>query len=141
MDEDISALARSETVGTLVPGANHFLGLDHFPPARRLIDEGVAVALATDLNPGSSPTTSMPFVLSLACTHMRMSPAETIAAATINGAWALRLQEQKGTLETGKDADLAIFDVGDYREIAYWMATNLCCATVLRGELHSSNAW
>ena len=69
------------------------------------------VALATDYNPGSSPTLSMPFVLSLACTHLKMSPAEAIAAATINGAWALRLQERKGSIEPGKDADLAVFDV------------------------------
>ena len=79
-----------------MPGANYFLGLEKFPPARKLIDAGVAVALATDYNPGSSPTPSMPFVLSLACTHMKMSPAEAIAAATINGAWALRLAGAKG---------------------------------------------
>ena len=91
-----------------------------------MIDAGVAVALATDYNPGSSPTASMPFVLSLACTHLKMSPAEAIAAATINGAWSLRLQERKGSIEPGKDADLAVFDVADYREIAYWVASNRC---------------
>ena len=105
-DDDITRLAKAETVATLVPGANYFLGLEKFPPARKLIDAGVAVALATDYNPGSSPTASMPFVLSLACTHLKMSPAEAIAAATINGAWALRLQERKGSIEPGKDADL-----------------------------------
>jgi imidazolonepropionase len=93
----------------------------------------VAVALATDYNPGSSPTASMPFVLSLACTHMKMSPAEAIAAATINGAWALRLQDRKGSIEPGKDADLAVFNVKDYREIAYWFASNRCAMTVLNG--------
>ena len=95
-EDDITRLSRLETVATLVPGANYFLGLEKFPPARKLIDAGVAVALATDYNPGSSPTASMPFVLSLACTHLKMSPAEAIAAATINGAWSLRLQEKKG---------------------------------------------
>ena len=125
-DADIKRLAKLETVATLVPGANYFLGLEKFPPARKLIDAGVAVALATDYNPGSSPTASMPFVLSLACTHLKMSPAEAIAAATINGAWSLRLQERKGSIEPGKDADLAVFDVADYREIAYWMASNRC---------------
>jgi len=135
-DRDVALLAQSNTVATLVPGANYFLGLDGFAPARRFIDSGVAVALATDFNPGSSPTPSMPFVLSLACTHMKMTPAEAISAATINGAWALRLQNSKGTVEPGKDADLAVFDVGDYREIAYYFATNRCAFTVLNGTLN-----
>ncbi len=134
-DPDIRQLARSETVATLVPGANYFLGLEKFAPARKLIDAGVAVALATDYNPGSSPTASMTFVLSLACTHLRMSPAEAITAATVNGAWALRLQERKGTIEPGRDADLAVFDVGDYREIAYWVAWNRCAFSILNGAM------
>ena len=108
----------------LLPAANYFLGLGTFPPARKLIDSGVAVALATDYNPGTSPTTSMPFVLSVACTHMKMSPAEAITAATFNGAFALSLQDRKGSLEPGKDADIAIFDATDYRELAYWFGVN-----------------
>jgi imidazolonepropionase len=136
-DEDIRQLAKTETVATLVPGANYFLGLEKFPPARKLIDGGAAVALATDYNPGSSPTASMPFVLSLACTHLKMSPAESIAAATVNGAWALRMQERKGSIEAGKDADLAVFDVEDYREIAYWVASNRCAFSVLNGAVAS----
>jgi imidazolonepropionase len=136
-DEDVSALAKSDTVATLVPGANYFLGLGRYPPARQLIDAGVAVALATDFNPGTSPTPSMPLVLSLACTHMKMSPAEAITAATYNGACALRLQDRKGSIEPGKDADLAVFDVEDYREIAYWFGVNRCAATVLGGEVMS----
>jgi imidazolonepropionase len=134
-DNDLPRLAQSNTVATLVPGANYFLGLEIFPPARKLIDAGVAVALATDYNPGSSPTPSMPFVLSLACTHTKMTPAEAISAATINGAWALRLQNSKGSVEPGKDADLAVFDVDDYREIAYYFATNRCAFTVLNGTV------
>jgi imidazolonepropionase len=136
-DADVSLLARSNTVATLVPAANHFLGLGKCPPARKLIDAGVAVALATDYNPGSSPTTNMAFVLSLACTQMKMSPAEAIAAATINGACALRLEKSIGSIEPGKDADLAIFDVKDYREIAYWMGANTCVASVANGALFS----
>ena len=132
-DDDLLLLAKRDTVASLVPGANYFLGLDRFPPARKLIDAGVAVALATDYNPGSSPTPSMPLVLSLACTHMKMTPAEAVSAATINGAWALRLQDRKGSLEPGKDADLAVFDVADYREIAYWFGANRCALTVLNG--------
>lgn len=139
-DGEIPALAQQETVATLVPGANYFLGLEKYPPARKLIDGGVAVALATDYNPGSSPTASMPFVLSLACTHMKMSPAEAIAAATINGAWALRVQDRKGSIEPGKDADLAVFDVKDYREIAYWFASNRCAMTVLNGTVCAPHA-
>ena len=132
-DAGIQALAKSDTVATLVPGANYFLGLEKYPPARKLIDAGVPVALATDYNPGSSPTPSMPFVLSLACTHMKMSPEETIAAATINGAWSPRVQDRKGSIEPGKDADLAVFDVEGYREIPYWFGINRCSLTVLNG--------
>ncbi|HZQ20282.1 MAG TPA: imidazolonepropionase [Terriglobales bacterium] len=139
-EADIAHLAKSRTVATLVPGANYFLGLQQYPPARKLIDAGVAVALASDFNPGSSPTASMPFVLSLACTHMKVSPAEAIAAATINGAWALNLQNKKGSIEPGKDADLAIFDITDYREIPYWVGANRCETVVANGQLISSRA-
>ena len=132
-DADVAWLAKTDTVATLLPAANYFLGLSTFPPARKLIDAGAAVALATDYNPGTSPTTSMPFVLSVACTHMKMSPAEAITAATINSACALQLQNHKGSLEAGKDADLAIFDATDYRELPYWFGTNRCSKTVLRG--------
>lgn len=132
-ENDLSALAQSDTVATLVPGANYFLGLARYPNARRFIDSGVAVALATDYNPGSSPTLSMAMAMSLACTQMKMSPAEAIAAATINGAWALRLAGRKGSVEAGKDADLAVFDVSDYREIPYWFGANRCTLTVMNG--------
>jgi imidazolonepropionase len=132
-DADLPALAQSNTVATLVPGANYFLGLARYPNARRFIESGVAVALATDYNPGSSPTLSMPMAMSLACTHMKMSPAEVIAAATINGAWALRLADRKGSVEPGKDADLAVFDVSDYREIPYWFGANRCLLTIMNG--------
>jgi imidazolonepropionase len=137
-EPDMKQLAKTSTVATLVPGANYFLGLEKFPPARKLIEAGVAVALATDYNPGSSPTLSMPFVLSLACTHLKMSPAEAIAASTINGAWALRVHERKGSIVPGKDADLAVFDVADYREIAYWIASNRCAFAILSGAMTAS---
>lgn len=133
-DADLPALARSNTVATLVPGANYFLGLSSYPNARKFIEAGVAVGLATDFNPGSSPTLSMPMAMSLACTHMKMTPAEAIAAATINGAWALRIAERKGSIEAGKDADLAVFEVEDYREIPYWFGANHCALTVLSGS-------
>jgi len=133
-DRDLEALARQNTIATLLPGASYFLA-HSYPMARRLIDAGAAVALATDFNPGTSPTTSMTLVLSMACTQMRMSPAEAIAAATINGAHALRMAHRKGSIEPGKDADLSIFDVKDYREICYWFGTEHCRATVLNGKL------
>ncbi|HEY2915231.1 MAG TPA: imidazolonepropionase, partial [Candidatus Angelobacter sp.] len=133
--EDISLLAQGDTVAVLLPGANYFLGHKEYPDARRLIDAGVPLALATDYNPGTSPTPSMPFVISLACTHMKMTPAEAIAAATINAACALRLQERKGSLEAGKDADMAVFDVKDYREIAYWFAWDRCVEMVVAGRI------
>jgi imidazolonepropionase len=134
-DDDILRLAQRDTVATLVPGANYFLGVKQYPNARRLIDAGVPVALATDYNPGTSPTLSMPMAMSLACTQMKMCPAEAIAAATINGAWALRLADRKGSLEAGKDADLAVFDVADYREIPYWFGLNCCVMTIMNGTI------
>lgn len=134
-DDDVLQLAKSNTVATLVPGANYFLGLRDYPNARKLIDAGVAVALATDYNPGTSPTISMPMAMSLACTHMKMPPAEALAAATINGAYALRVADRKGSIEPGKDADLAIFEVGDYREIPYWFGANHCVTSILNGEI------
>ncbi len=134
-DDDVLQLAKSNTVASLVPGANYFLGLNTYPDARRLIDAGVAVALATDYNPGTSPILSMPMAMSLACTHMKMSPAEAVAAATINGAWALRVADRKGSIEPGKDTDLAIFAVKDYREIPYWFGANHCAVTVLNGTV------
>jgi imidazolonepropionase len=138
--EDVSLLAQRETVAVLLPGANYFLGHKEFPDARRLIDAGAPIALATDYNPGTSPTPSMSFIISLACTHMKMTPAEAIAAATINAAYALRLQERKGSLEAGKDADMAVFDVKDYREIAYWFAWDRCVEMVVAGRVVGKNA-
>ena len=132
-DADMPALAASNTIATLVPGANYFLGLSRYPDARKLIDSGVAVALATDYNPGTSPSVSMPMAMSLACTHMKMSPAEAITAATINGAFALGLADRKGSVEPGKDADMAVFDVRNYREIPYWFGVNRCVQTIIGG--------
>jgi imidazolonepropionase len=134
-DEDIRALAGSRTIATLLPGAVFHLGLDRYPPAREMIEAGVAVALATDFNPGTSPTTNMAMVLSLACTRMRMTPAEAIAAATINGAWALGRADRAGSIEAAKDADLVMFDVPDYREIPYHYGVNLVRLTMKRGKV------
>jgi imidazolonepropionase len=132
---DIRALAKSNTVATLLPGCDFHLGLKQYAPARALIDAGALVALATDYNPGTSPTLSMPMILSLACTQLRMTPAEALSAATINAASALRRDKRMGSLEVGKQADLAVFDVGDYREIPYYFGMNKCRMTLKRGQI------
>ena len=132
---DIRRLAESRTVATLLPGCDFHLGSKEYAPARKLIEAGAIVALATDYNPGTCPTVSMPMILSLACTQLRMTPAETIAAATINAAFALRRSKRIGSLETGKQADLAVFAVEDYREIPYYFGMNRCWMTMKRGEI------
>jgi imidazolonepropionase len=132
---DIQALGKSETVATLLPGCDFHLGLKRYAPARALIDAGAIVSLATDYNPGTSPTLSMPMILSLACTQLRMSPAEAIAAGTINAAYALRRERSVGSLEVGKQADIAVFEVADYREIPYYFGVDLCWMTVKRGRV------
>lgn len=132
---DIRALAESDVCCTMLPGCCFHLGVHPHAPARKLIEAGAVVALATDFNPGTSPTVSMSMVLSLACTQMRMSPAEAVAAATINGAYALRRQDEIGSLEVGKFADLAVFDVADYREIPYYFGVNMCWLTMKRGAV------
>jgi imidazolonepropionase len=137
---DIRALGESATVATLLPGCDFHLGLQQYAPARALIEAGAIVALATDYNPGTSPTLSMPMILSLACTQLRMTPAEAIAAATINAAYALRREKQIGSLEIGKLADLAVFEVEDYREIPYYFGVNKCWMTFKKGEVVSTRA-
>ena len=132
---DIRALAQSEVVAVLVPGSNFFLGVTKLPPARRLIDAGAAVALATDFNPGTCPTLNMQFILSLATTQLRMTPAEAISAATLNAGHALRRAGQIGSLEPGKLADLALMDLSDYREIPYFFGWNHCVMTVKKGQI------
>jgi len=132
---DIRALAKSNTVATLLPGCDFHLGLKQYAPARNLIDAGAIVALATDFNPGTSPTPSMSMVLSLACTQLRMTPAEAIAAATINPAYSLGRHKKVGSIEAGKQADLAVFEVADYREIPYYFGVNTCWLTMKRGEV------
>jgi imidazolonepropionase len=112
----IDALAAAGTVATLLPGTAFFLGLD-FAPARRLIDRGVPVALATDCNPGTCPTENLPLVGTMACTQMGMLPAEVLTALTLNGAAAVGRSDRVGSLAAGKQADLAICSVADYREV------------------------
>ena len=132
---DIRALGKSNTVATLLPGCDFHLGLKQYAPARKLIDSGAIVALATDYNPGTSPTASMSMVLSLACTQLRMTPAEAIVAATYNAAYSLGRHKRIGSIEVGKQADLAVFEVEDYREIPYYFGVNTCWLTLKSGRV------
>jgi imidazolonepropionase len=133
-EDDIPALSASGTVACLVPGSNYFLGKP-YPPARRLLDLGAAVALATDFNPGTCPCQDMRMIVSIACTQMKMSPAEALVSATINGAHALGLGATHGSLEPGKVADLACFDAEDHRELAYWFGAPKTRWVMKRGEV------
>jgi imidazolonepropionase len=118
--EGIAALKSAGVQPVLLPGSVYALGSSRYPAAREMIDAGLAVVLATDFNPGSSPTPSMLTILSLAATHMKLTPAEAITAATINAAYSLGRGDQLGSLESGKIADCVIHDTDDYRELAYF---------------------
>jgi imidazolonepropionase len=133
-DDGIAALGDAETVATLLPGTMLFLGKTKHAPARRLIDGGVAVALATDFNPGTSPTPNFPLILTLGVSQLHLSVAETLVAATVNGASAVALAAHVGQIAPGFSADLALFDIRDVRELPYWYGDNRCIATYARGK-------
>jgi len=133
--EGITALKMAKVQPVLLPGSVYALGSSRYPAAREMIDAGLAVVLASDFNPGSSPTPSMPMVLSLACTQMKMTPAEAITAATINAAYSLGRGGEIGSLEKGKRADFVIHDVSDYRELPYWFGIEHPWRVYTRGEL------
>jgi len=116
----IAALKGAGVQPVLLPGSVYAIGSQKYAPARAMIEAGLGVVIATDFNPGSSPTASMAMVMSLACTQMKMTPAETLTAATINPACSLDLQHEVGSLEAGKVADFVVHDAADYREIPYW---------------------
>jgi imidazolonepropionase len=128
-EHGIAALAASSTVATLLPGTMLFLGKPKHAPARALIDAGAAVALATDFNPGTSPTVNFPLMLTLGVSQLRMSVAEVIIASTVNGAAALGLAGEVGQIAPGFSADLALFQVSDVRELPYWYGARLCVGT------------
>jgi imidazolonepropionase len=133
-EADFSALAASRTVACLVPGSNYFLAKP-YPPARRLLDAGAAVALATDFNPGTCPCWDMRTIVSIACTQMKMTPAEALVSATINGAHAAGLGGTHGSLEEGKIADLVCHEAEDWRELAYYFGATRTRWTMKRGEI------
>lgn len=133
-DAGIAALAGSRTVATLLPGTLFFLGRKEYAPARRLLDAGATVALATDFNPGSSATPNLPLILTIACSQMGLGPQEALVAATRGGARALRLEDGRGTLVPGAPADLVLWDVEDLREIPYRYGIRLARQVWKRGR-------
>jgi imidazolonepropionase len=132
---DIERLARSETVGVVLPAVNLNLGSVHYAPARQMADAGVALALATDMNPGSAPCASMPLVMAVACRYGRLLPAEAFNAGTVNAAWAIGQQAKCGSLELGKHADLLVLSALDYRQVAYQFGSSLVRTIVKAGRV------
>jgi imidazolonepropionase len=131
----IAALKEAGVQPVLLPGSVYALGSSRYPAAREMIDAGLAIVLATDFNPGSSPTPSIPMILSLASTHMKMTPAEGITAVTINAAYSLNRGAQLGSLERGKIADFVIHDCSDYRDLAYFFGIEHASSVYVRGKL------
>jgi len=133
-ERGIAALKKANVQPVLLPGSVYALGSSRYPRAREMIEAGLAVVLATDFNPGSSPTPSMPMILSLACTQMKMSPAEAITASTVNAAYSLNRGDSIGSLDSGKVANFVIFDCEDYRELAYWFGMPQTNSVYVGGE-------
>jgi imidazolonepropionase len=133
--DGIAALKSAGVQPVLLPGSVYALGSSRYPAAREMIDAGLAIVLATDFNPGSSPTPSMPMVLSIASTHMKMTPAEGVTASTINAAYSLNRGQDIGSLETGKSADFVIHDAEDYREVSYFFGIEHPWRTYAGGRL------
>lgn len=132
--ETLGLLREAGVQPVLLPGSVFALGREQYPPARKMIEMDLGIVLATDFNPGSSPVASMPFILSLACLQMRLTPAEALAAATINAAWSLGLGDRAGSLETGKEANFLIHEFNDYRELAYFIAAPFRPRVFVAGE-------
>jgi imidazolonepropionase len=133
--EDIAALGASGTVAVSLPCTPFGLAEGHYTPARALLDAGAALAIATDINPGTAWCESMQFAIALACRYLKLTPAQAIAAATINAAAAIGKADQIGSLEVGKQADLLILDVDDYRHLGYRFGTNLVRTVIKRGRV------
>lgn len=132
--EGVRALGRSGVMPVLLPGSVYGLGKNKYPDARLMIEEGLPVVIATDFNPGSSPTPSMPMILSLACTQMKLTPAEAICASTINAAYSLNRGHDRGSLEEGKRADFVVHDAEDWREVPYWFGRYTAWKVFARGS-------
>lgn len=133
-DQGITALRETGVVATLLPGVSFFLN-HGYAPARKLIDSGVAVAIASDFNPGSCMSFSMPMMMTIACTQMRMTPEEALVACTLNGAAALNMSSTIGSIEVGKNADLLVADIPDWKYLAYHFGTNHIVGTIKNGTI------
>ena len=131
-DAGIAALKRSGTIATVLPGVSFFLDYN-YPPARKIIDAGVPLAIASNFNPGSCMSYSMPLMMTIACTHMSMTPEEALTASTLNGAAALGLSEKLGSIEIGKQADIVLYDIPDYRYLAYHFGTSHVAKVIKHG--------
>jgi imidazolonepropionase len=134
-DNGIREMKKAGVIPVLLPGTAFFLGKQKYAPARKMIEAGLPVALATDYNPGSSFTQNMNLILSIACTQMKMTPAETIAAATLNSARAIDVDKQTGSLEKGKKADIILLDIPNYQYIPYHYGMNHVKMVFRHGEL------
>ena len=139
-EQGIEALKKANVQPVLLPGSVYALGSSRYPRAREMIEAGLAVVLATDFNPGSSPTPSMPMVLSLACTQMKMSPAEAITASTVNAAYSLNRGDRIASLEPGQLANFVVFDCEDYRELPYWFGMPQTHSVYVRGDCVLNNS-
>lgn len=133
--DEVQRLAGVPTVGVLLPAVNFNLGSTHFADARGMLDAGVAVALATDLNPGSAPCPSLPIVMAIACRYQRLLPSEALNAVTINASYALGLGNRIGSLEVGKQADLIVLKSADYRALAYEFGANPIAGVIKHGQI------
>jgi imidazolonepropionase len=133
-DKGIDRMAKAGVFGVLLPGTSFGLPSLEFAPARRMVDAGVRLAIATDLNPGSSTSESMPMMIAIACSHMRLSPAEAVAMATYNPAFVLGRDREVGSLETGKRADFLVLACEDYREVANHYGVNPVARVFVAGE-------
>jgi imidazolonepropionase len=134
-ERGMALMAQKNTVGVLLPGVPFHLMTNHYAPARKLIEAGVPVALATDFNPGSCPTFSMQMIIALACRQLKMTPAEAINAATINAAYALDRGDKVGSIEVGKQADIIVLDIPRHEQLTYWFGINLVTAVVKNGVI------
>ncbi len=137
-DPQVAALRDAGCVAVVAPGTPYGLGLDHYAPARQMIAAGLPLALASDCNPGTCPCESMPLIISLACTQMRLTPAEAIVAATLNGAYALDMAQETGSIAVGKRADLTLWDIPSYTHLPYRFGSNLAWLTMRDGDYSSS---
>jgi imidazolonepropionase len=134
-EQSVKALASSNTVAVMLPGTPFFLGMAERAPARQLVDAGVAIAIGTDFNPGSCFSESLPMMMTLACLHLKLTPAEALACVTINAAHSLGLAERLGSLEVGKQADLVVWDAPNHAHLAYHFGVPLVQRVLKRGEV------